>query len=71
MVRLARNLPTDRPVTPRFRPCLQVLEDRTLPSVLTVLNLNDHGSGSLRDQLSQAQDGDTVVFARSVAARSG
>src|SRR5262249_36427152 len=27
-------------------------------------NLNDSGAGSLRDQLAQAQPGDTVVFAR-------
>src|SRR5262249_2669070 len=33
---------------PRYRPRLDVLEDRTLPSTFTVLNLADSGAGSLR-----------------------
>ena len=45
-----------------LRPRLEVLEDRTLPSTLTVLNLNDSGPGSLRAELAAAQSGDTIVF---------
>jgi hypothetical protein len=46
------------------RPRLEVLEDRTLPSTLTVLNLLDDGSaGSLRSIVAAASPGDTVHFA--------
>jgi hypothetical protein len=38
------------------------LEDRALPSTLTVTNLNDSGCGSLGYELGRAQDGDTVAF---------
>src|SRR5262249_17948215 len=40
------------------------LEDRTLPSTFTVVNLHDSGAGSLRAELAHAHGGDTVVFAR-------
>jgi hypothetical protein len=39
-----------------------VLEDRTVLSVLTVLNNADRGAGSLRDTVAAAQSGDTIVF---------
>jgi hypothetical protein len=39
-----------------------VLEDRAVPSTLTVLNNADSGAGSLRDTLAAAQSGDTIVF---------
>jgi hypothetical protein len=45
---------------PSFVPRLDVLEDRALPSVLTVLNVNDCGPGSLRGEIALAQDGDTI-----------
>jgi hypothetical protein len=66
VARLARSL-WRRPAPgaaarPPFRPALEGLEDRALPSTLTVLNLNDHGAGSLREKLARAQDGDTIAF---------
>jgi hypothetical protein len=48
----------------RFRPGVAALEGRTLLSTWTVTNLNDSGDGSLRAQVGNAQDGDTVNFAR-------
>jgi hypothetical protein len=47
-------------------PRLETLEDRTLPSTLTVLNALDSGAGSLRDAISAAKSGDTIVFAPSL-----
>jgi hypothetical protein len=46
-----------------FFPRLEALEDRSLPSTLTVINLADSGVGSLRDRLAAAAAGDTVAFA--------
>jgi hypothetical protein len=46
-----------------FVPRLEVLEDRAVPSTLTVLNNLDSGAGSLRDTIKAANSGDTVVFA--------
>jgi hypothetical protein len=46
----------------RFRPHLEALEDRFLPSTLTVTNLSDHDAGSLRAAIAQAAPGDTIVF---------
>jgi hypothetical protein len=48
---------------PRFRPRLEALEGRWLPSTLTVLNNLDRGRGSLRAEIAAAQSGDTIVFA--------
>ena len=48
-------------------PQLDLLEDRTVLSVLTVLNNADSGAGSLRDTLAAAQSGDTIVFDPSLA----
>jgi hypothetical protein len=66
VARLARSLwwqPTLRAVAPpHFRPTLLCLEDRAVPSTLTVTNLADSGDGSLRFELAQAQNGDTIVF---------
>src|SRR5262249_52265657 len=41
---------------------LELLEDRTLPSTLTVLNNHDNGAGSLRALLADAHAGDTIRF---------
>src|SRR5262249_6432463 len=46
----------------RFLPRLEALEDRAVPSTLTVLNNHDDGAGSLRDAIGHAKDGDTIVF---------
>jgi hypothetical protein len=49
-----------------FRPRLEALEDRALPSTLTVLNNHDSGAGSLRDTIAVAASGDTIKFATSL-----
>jgi hypothetical protein len=47
-----------------FRPRLDILEDRALPSTLTVTNLNDLGAGSLRAAINSANasPGSTINF---------
>jgi hypothetical protein len=45
-----------------FRPRLEALEGRDVPSTLTVTNTLDYGPGSLRDEIAAAQAGDTIVF---------
>jgi hypothetical protein len=49
-----------------FRPRLEGLEDRTVLSTLTVLNTLDKGAGSLRDTITNAKSGNTIVFAPSL-----
>jgi fibronectin-binding autotransporter adhesin len=50
----------------QFRPSFLVLEPRTMLSTFQVTNTNDSGTGSLRYELSQAADGDTINFASSL-----
>ena len=46
-----------------FRPALAALEDRRLPSTLTVVNNLDSGSGSLRAEIAAAKNnGGVIVF---------
>jgi hypothetical protein len=45
-----------------FRPRVEALEARDVPSTLTVTNTNDSGPGSLRAEIATAQRGDTIVF---------
>jgi hypothetical protein len=47
----------------RFRPRLEILEDRTMLSTQTVLNILDSGAGSLRAAITAAKSGDTIAFA--------
>jgi Calx-beta domain-containing protein/parallel beta helix pectate lyase-like protein len=58
-IRTSQRTPRRRSFVPR----LDVLEDRSLPSTLTVSNLLDSGGGSLRGQLAAAASGDTIAFA--------
>ena len=62
--RFLRKSQQRRPVSPKasFVPWLEALEDRTVPSTLTVLNNLDSGAGSLRDAIAQANSGDTIAF---------
>jgi hypothetical protein len=53
-------------VAPRFRPRLEALEGRWLPSTLTVTNNLDSGPGSLRVEIAAANSGDKIVFAPSL-----
>jgi Right handed beta helix region len=53
---------TDRPL----RLALEPLEDRTVPTTFTVINLNDGGAGSLRQAITDANADavpDTITFA--------
>ncbi len=54
-----RRTPAARPT---FRPTLQALEDRWLPSTLTVLNNLDSGAGSLWAEIAASKPKDTIVF---------
>ena len=53
-----------------FRPRLEALDDRCLPSTLTVTNTQDSGRGSLRAEIAAAQSGDTIVFSPTLASSS-
>jgi len=61
-LRLPRTSRAVAPQRHRFRPRLEGLEDRTVLSTLTVLNTLDKGAGSLRDTITKAKSGDTIVF---------
>ena len=53
---------------PTYRPTLEALEERWVPTTLTVLNNLDSGAGSLRADIAAAHSGDQIVFAKSVHA---
>ena len=55
-----------RPAQRAFRPSLECLEERWVPSTLTVTNNLDSGAGSLRADIAAAHNGDTIVFAPSL-----
>jgi hypothetical protein len=62
-----RSMRRIRPATPargrRFQPCVELLEERVVPSTITVQNNADSGAGSLRAALLSANSGDTINFA--------
>jgi predicted outer membrane repeat protein len=61
---VSRRKPSARRRT--VRPTLEALEDRWVPSTLTVRNNLDSGAGSLRAEIAAAQKNDTIVFAPSL-----
>jgi hypothetical protein len=64
-----RQKPVRRRLTP-YHLRLEVLENRCLPSTLTVLNTADSGAGSLRDTMAAAASGDTIRFDPSLAGQT-
>jgi hypothetical protein len=54
----------------RCRPQLEALDDRCLPSTLTVTNNLGFGAGSLRAEIGSAQNGDTIVFAPNLSGQT-
>jgi hypothetical protein len=53
-----------------FVPRLECLEDRSLPSTLTVINNLDSGPGSLRAALAGAPLGATIAFAPGLSGKT-
>jgi hypothetical protein len=62
--RTSTNAPRGRGPRPAatFRPRVEALERRDVPSTLTVTTTADSGPGSLRADIAAAQAGDTIVF---------
>jgi FG-GAP-like repeat/Right handed beta helix region len=60
---MAKSRRSSKKTGPSYRPCLERLEDRSLPSVFTVTSTADSGAGSLRAELAAAHLGDTIIFA--------
>ena len=71
--RRGRHAPCGRPRPAPFRPRLEALEDRWVPSTLTVTNILDTGvlgDGSLRGEIAAAQNGDVINFAPGLAGQT-
>jgi fibronectin-binding autotransporter adhesin len=71
--RLTGQSQTRRTPTPRFRPRLEALDDRLVPSTLTVTNNLDTGvagDGSLRGAIAAARSGDTIIFNPSLSGQT-
>jgi hypothetical protein len=61
----------DRARSQGFLPRLELLDDRIVPSTTaTVTSTADSGSGSLRDTIAAAHDGDTIVFANNLRGKT-
>src|SRR5262249_42761713 len=69
-LRSPRTRRQHRLAAPRFRPQLVALEDRYVPSTLTVTHNLDSGLGSLRDENDAPQSGDTIVFDKSLSGQT-
>jgi parallel beta-helix repeat protein len=54
--------------TPRFRPQLEALDGRDVPSTLTVTTNRDNIPGSLRNEIAVAHKGDTIVVPAAIGA---
>jgi hypothetical protein len=52
-----------------FRPWLEILGDRMVPSTLIVTNNLGFGPGSLSAEIGAAQSGDTIVFAPHIGSK--
>ena len=66
----ARKHARRSPVKPRaFHPRSELLEGLALLSTLTVTNTKDRGPNSLRYEIAQASQNDTIVFAPNWTAR--
>jgi hypothetical protein len=68
-----RHAPEHRPRPGSFRPHLEALENRWVPSTLTVTNALDTGAlgdGSLRGEIAAAQSGDVINFAPGLAGQT-
>jgi hypothetical protein len=65
-----RNRLRQKPERYRFRPHLEVLEGRALPSALVVHNTNDAGPGSLRQAIRDAASGDAILFDPELAGKT-
>ncbi len=55
-----RRFPRTAPKSAGFRPRLEALDDRLLPSTLSVATNLDSGTGSLRADIAAAKSGDTI-----------
>jgi hypothetical protein len=65
--RPSRQWPARKPAT--FRPRLETLEGRDVPTTLTVTSTLGFGVGTLRAEIGLAQTGDTIVFDKSLFAQ--
>jgi hypothetical protein len=70
--KVARRRPRrhDRTLRARIVPRLEALEDRTVPSTLTVTSVADSGTGSLRAAIAAANSGDTIQFDHHLAGQT-
>jgi hypothetical protein len=68
--RQARRTPARKPAS-RFRPVLENLEERDVPTTLTVTSpLDDGSAGTLRADIITANSGDTIEFASTLAGQT-
>ena len=65
-----RRMPAASRQRSTFRPQLEALEGRDVPSTLTVTSNLGFGPGSLRTEIYSAQNGDTIVFDNSLKSKT-